>query len=62
MYGAWVEVALYLPIARATSLVEQAQASAPSPELRSAAGRVLEQIRAGETRVDRLRSALYPLK
>jgi hypothetical protein len=60
MYGQWVAAGLYLPLPRATSLIEQAQASAPSPELRSGAGRVLEQIRAGETRADRLQSAFRP--
>lgn len=62
MYGGWVEAALQLPLPRATSLLEQAQISAPSPELRTAASRVIEQIRAGETRADRLRGALYPQK
>jgi hypothetical protein len=62
MYAGWVDAALFLPLPRATSLLEQAQSSAPSPELRSGAVRVLEQIRAGETRTDRLRTALSPQK
>jgi len=60
MYLSWMGAAIKLPLARATSLLEQAQGSGPSPELRSTAGRVLDLIRAGETRADRLRGAFSP--
>src|SRR5258708_2580795 len=57
-YHAWMDVSLRLPLSRATALLEQAQTCAPTPTLQDPARRVLEQIRAGETRVDRLQATL----
>ena len=52
-----MEVSLRFPLARATPLLE-AESFAPSAELKSSARRVLDQIRAGETRFDKLQAAL----
>jgi len=51
------ETALGLPSAQAVPLLEQACVSAPTPALEQAARRTLDQIRAGETRADRLKAS-----
>ena len=55
-YRGWMDLALRLPLPRATALLDQAQGGAPTPELQAAARRVLDQIRAGETRSERLQA------
>ncbi len=57
-YQSCAIAALDLPIAKATSVLEQAIASAPTPEARTAVRTVLDQIAAGEVRSERLRTAL----
>jgi hypothetical protein len=57
-YQGWMEVSLLLPLVRATPLLEQVQNFAPTPELQASARRVLERIRAGETRFDQLQATL----
>src|SRR6185369_13497500 len=52
-FQGWAELALRLPLPRATTLLEQVRDGAPTPGLQAGAKRVLEQIRAGETRTDR---------
>jgi hypothetical protein len=54
LYGGWAEFAFRLPLPRTTTLLEQVRDGAPTPELQAGARRTLEQIRAGETRADRL--------
>jgi hypothetical protein len=58
----WAELALRLPLPRATTLLEQVRDGAPTPELQAGAKRALEQIRAGETRMDRLVAAFRQTK
>jgi hypothetical protein len=50
--------ALDLPLAKATPILQQAAASAPTPESRDRVRRVLDQIQSGEVRPDRLRTIL----
>ncbi len=52
-----VEASLSLPPIQVTPFLEQACVSAPTPALEQALRRTLDQIRGGETRVDRLRTA-----
>jgi hypothetical protein len=57
-YHIWLYLALCLPVGRVTSILEQAQKSAPTAELRSSAAQILEQVRSGETRSERLKAIL----
>jgi HEAT repeats len=57
-YQGWMVVSLRFPLARTTPLLEQAEAFAPNAELKASARRVIDQIRAGETRFDKLQTAL----
>jgi hypothetical protein len=61
-YQGWMALSLYWPLDRATPLLEQAASLAPTPELKASAQRALAQIRAGETRADRLQAALRQQK
>jgi hypothetical protein len=57
-YQSCALAALDLPIAKASSVLEQASASAPTPAARAVVQAVLDQIRAGEVRPERLRLIL----
>ncbi len=59
VYEGWVGISLGLPQARLTALLHEAQAHAPSVELRDAAQRVLAQLQSGESREEMLKKAYF---
>jgi len=57
LYESWVGISLGLPVARLTSVLQEARAHAPSAEVRDAAQRVLDQLQSGESRGEMLKKA-----